>query len=219
MITANGFPVIEMRLTMPLSGLWACSLDVAAEEALTGALTLEHEDSATTFAGYILRSGVVAGSCKLDAIGGAGGFARDVTARSFKDATARDVLADTLTELGETLDASSTRSTLAELLSFWTRATTRGPLALWQLADNLSAHWRVLPSGSTWMGIESWPAAPKLEMVEIDRDHAGESVLVAPETFDLLPGMLLDNGDRVGRIIYSVFRDEHLRATYWLEGA
>lgn len=217
MLTANGAPVISMRLTFPLSGLWVATLELDSEDVVSGPLSLEQVGTQVAFAGTVLRSGVVAGLCRAEAVGGAGGLVGDIVASSYRDATVRSVFGELLAAAGEAFDASSTRATMATSLPYWTRAAGRASLALATLAGSLGARWRVQPSGSVWMGVDAWPTAPEFEYTELDRDHASETVLIAPDQLDILPGMQLKNGDRVGRIVYTVSRDEPLRATYSLE--
>jgi hypothetical protein len=215
MLTANGLPVIGMTFTQPLTGLWVATLEIASEEEVDGELVIEQEGAATSYVGVVTRTGLTAGSCYVEAVGGVG-LTGDVGARSYQGATARAVIAEILAETGDALDSASTRATMITDLPYWTRATGRGTSALWALADALVARWRVQPSGAVWFGVDAWPAAPDYEFTELERDHIGQSVTIAPETIDLRPGLELANGDRVGRIIYNVGRDSYLRATYWL---
>jgi hypothetical protein len=217
MFTANGAPVLSMRLTFPSSGLWVATLELDSEDDVDGELLLEQDGATQSFTGAVLRTGVLAGSCRLEAVGGTGGLVEDVGARSYRNATARTVFEEVLAEAGETFDATSTRSVMTTALPYWTRAAGRGTTALWTLADALGAKWRVQPAGAVWMGVDSWPEAPEFEYVELDRELSSETVLIAPDQLDILPGMQLKNGDRVGRIVYTVTRDEPLRATYSLE--
>lgn len=219
MLTANGAPVLGMQLALPLSGLWVATLEVDSEEDITGELAFEQEGSALSFAGTVLTSGVVAGVCKLTAVAGSGGLVNDIVASHYRSTTARTVFEEILAAAGETYEVSSTRSVMTTSLPYWTRAAGRGSLALRTLADALGARWRVLPSGNVWMGLDSWAAAPEIELNELDRDGSAQTVLIAPDTIELLPGMSLPNGDRVGRIVYTITRDDPLRATYSLEAA
>lgn len=216
MITANGLPVIEMRLTFPLSGLWVASLEVGTEEAITGSCTLAQEGTALSFVGYVVRSGAIGGSCRAKVVGGAGGLVTDVPARSYRGARARSVAGELLAAVGETLATSSTRAVLATELPFWTRAAGRASDAVWRLTDALGARWRVLPSGAVWIGTDAWTAKPSDDPMELDRDGLHDTVSLAPDTLSLLPGMTL-RGEHVGRIEYLFGRDTPLRATAWVE--
>lgn len=214
MLTANGYPVIELTLRMPLSGLWVASLDVASDEALEGSLTLAQAGSGVELTGYVVSSGVVAGTCRLEAVGGAGGLVTDVEARSYQGVTARDVASELLAAVGETLDSSSTRSTVTTSLPYWTRAAGRATTALSRLADALGARWRVRPSGAVWLGLDTFPEYVDEEALELDRDARAGSVLVGAESIGLVPGVTF-RGDRVGRVEHYFSRSDPLRTVYW----
>lgn len=211
-VTANGNDVLAMRLTLPLDGIWVATLQISADEDMAGALRLENDG--VVFTGTILRG--FTGQTMVDAVGGSGGLGRDVDARSYRGASARDIIADLLAAVGERLDGSSSRDVLATSLPFWTRARGRASLALSTLTDALGARWRVLPSGNIWVGTETWPAvASDYEALELDRDSAAGTVLLAAETIALGPGVVLQ-GERVGRVEH-VMHGEALRTTFWLE--
>src|SRR5688572_1542738 len=108
MLTANGLPVISMVFTQPLTGLWVATLEIASEEAVDGELVLEQDGAVTSYTGVATRTGVTAGSCFVEAVGGVG-LTGDVGARSYQGATARAVITEILAETGDTLAAASTR--------------------------------------------------------------------------------------------------------------
>lgn len=215
MITANGAPVVGMRLTLPQSGLWVASLEVDSDEALEGALTLTQAVSGASYIGHIVAAGVVAGTCRLEAVGGSGGLTGELAARSYRDATARTVISELLASVGETLDGTSTRSVMTTALSYWTRAAGRASVALSAVVEALGAQWRILPSGAVWVGSESWPEFVDDDALELDRDARSGAVLVGADAISLTPGVAF-NGDRVGRVEHSFGRDEELRTTYWV---
>lgn len=216
MLTVNGAQVVSMRLTLPVSGVWVATFELDSDEVVSGALTLSQSDVATTWAGYAVRSGVVGGSCFVDAIGGAGGLAEDVAARSYREVTAKTVVSEALAAVGEALASTSTRSTLATALPFWTRTAGRASLAISAVADSVGARWRVLPSGQVWFGEETWKAYAGEEPAELDRDPAASTVILATEAIDLAPGVTL-RGERIGRVEHSVSRSEPLRTVAWIE--
>jgi hypothetical protein len=216
MITANGLPVLAMRLTLPVQGVWVAALQVSSDEDLSGAVTLQQDD--VTYTGTVLRGTSVNGIAAVEAVGGTGGLGGQLAARSYQGASARSIVNDLLAGVGDRLDGEATRSVLSTTFAYWTRAAGRASVALSSLTDALAARWRVLPSGAVWVGAESWPAmATDYEALEIERDPAASTVLLAPETFALLPGVTL-RGERVGRVEHVMGTDE-LRTTFWLEAA
>jgi hypothetical protein len=205
-----------MRLTLPLQGIWVATLQVSADDDLSGALTLEND--AVKYSGFVLRGTSVSGTALVDAVGGTGGLGKVIEARSYQGASARDILLDLLTAAGEKLDGASTREILSTALPFWTRARERASLGLSSLSDAVGARWRVRPSGAVWLGAETWPEMPPdYDALELDRDSAAGSVLLAPETIGLMPGVTL-RGERVGRVEH-VMDEEPIRTTFWLETA
>jgi hypothetical protein len=218
-ITVNGNAVLGMRLTMPVVGNWVAAVeaDVAEDDdvGITGTLTIQQDG--IVLRGTVIRSGVIAGVCRFEAVGGTGGLRGDVVARSFQGVTARAILADTLAACGEVQSAASTRATLSTALPYWTRAAGRASTAVSVLADALGAHWRVTQAGQVWVGTESWPAmAADFDAVEIDSDPGAGLVVLAPENIALKPGVLY-GGRRVGRVEHTVGRDSALRTTFWEE--
>lgn len=215
LVTLNGLPVTAMRLAKPERGVWVASLEVTSDERVEGSATLAQ--GSLSLIGAMVRPGdPLAGSVRVDVVGGVGGFAsKPVQTRNHREAPAREAIAELLAELGERLSPTSSKASLGTVLPFWTRATGRGGAALSEICDAIEATWRVLADGSVWVGTETWPAAPTLEHVELDRDDAAGTVLIAPETIGLWPGVVLE-GRRVARVEDSFARNEPLRTTFWV---
>jgi hypothetical protein len=217
LITCNALPVLGLRLMLPRTGVWTAALELDAEEAVTGAV--EILDEGVSYVGTVVSSGVLAGVCRAEVVGGAGGFRKDVPSRSYVGVTARTVLADLMAAVGERLDAQATRTVLAAALPYWTRAAGRAGTAMQDLADALGASWRVLPGGNVWMGQELWSEAEEgIGGVEMDRDDGAGTVVLAPDTIGLAPGVTLE-GRRVGRVEHFFAREAPLRTTFWVEAA
>lgn len=218
MITVADLPVLSMRLTLPIVGAWVLTAELDGDQEPSGAIEVVQGD--VRLAGTVVRAASIAGSVRLSAVGGAGGFRAELEARSYQGAAVRDVVSDLLSAAGERLDPSGTREVLDATLPYWTRAGGPGGRAgasLTRLTEHLGARWRVLPSGAVWVGRETWPAAPEgYEALALDRDGSSDHVLLAPETIGLLPGVIL-RGDRVGRVEHTVDRDAPLRTTFWLD--
>lgn len=215
-ITCNGAPVLELLLTLPVAGAWVAEIEADSDDAINGEVTIADEEM--TFRGTAVRSGVLAGSCRLEVVGGTNGLAGTVPARSYVGVTARAVLADILAACKERLDPSAQAAVLSRALPYWTRAAVRGSTAVAELVAALDgARWRVLPNGAVWAGRETWPqAAESLQAAEeIGRDDAAGTVLLAPDSLALLPGVTLE-GRRVGRVEHRFGRGEALRTTYWV---
>jgi len=211
--TANDAIVLALRLTLPKRGNWFAELEVDADAPLASAVVTR--DAQHAFVGTALRQGVVTGTCRIELVGGAGGLRGDVPARSFIGVTARSVVLDTLAAAGERLAATSDTAILGRVLPYWTRIAGRADEALSVLTDDLGCLWRVLDDGSVWIGAEAYPEVT-LDADEIDLDGGAQTVVIAPTSLSLRPGVTL-NGRRVGRVEYSFGRDAPLRAVHWID--
>lgn len=216
LVRANGADVCAMQLTLPVNGRWVLSAHVDTDELVEGALKVEADG--LTLVGTVLRSGVVAGGCRIEAVGGKGGIGKDVPARSYQGVAAKAVIGDLLAAVGETLDPSSSAKVLGTRLPYWTRAAGRAGTALSAIVEAIDARWRVLPSGAVWVGLETWPKVDEddYDADELDRDHGAGMVLLAATTIALRPGQLLGK-DRVGRVEHVMDHEAHLRTVYWTE--
>lgn len=212
MITANGLPVLEMRLTLERVGAWVARLEVAADGDVetSGQVTIAQDG--LSFVGTSLRSG----RGRIEMVGGGGGIPREIAARSFEGATAREVFEEALAIGGEAPDPESSRAALSTPLTFWTRAAVSLGTALSSLADAVGALWRVRPNGRVWLGHDDFaPMPPEYEATEIDGDDGAGYVVLAAPTIALAPGVTF-GGRRVGRVEHFVSRDEPLRTTFWV---
>lgn len=217
MITCNGAPVLELALRLPPLGCWVAELEVDTDDLVEGAIVLE-DAARNRYSGTVIRSGVVAGSCRLEAVGGTGGLAQSCTARSFQGVTAKAVIADTLAQVGERLDPSSTPTVLNTRFQYWTRAAGRAGTALSVITDALGATvaWRVLPNGAVWVGEDRWlELRLPQDVPELDRDGAAGTVELAADDLALVPGCALQ-GRRVGRVEHRLSRDAPLRTRFWI---
>lgn len=189
-------------------------LEIDADDKIAGAVKIE--DASGALFGYVVSGDVVGGDCRVLAVGGAGGFstsAKDLPARSYLGVTARSVASDIVESAGERLSSSSNQ--LSASLPYWTRSAGRASTALSSLADALALKWRVLRDGSVWFGQDAWPPMEATyDADELDHDPASGTVLLAPDTIALRPGVTY-GGHRVGRVEHLLKRDEPLRTTFW----
>ncbi len=220
--TLQGLPVLELRLTRPLLGLWVVTAEVDHQDADELYVdTLELKDERSTYRGTAVRSGVISGIARLDMVGGTGGLLKPIPPRHFREVTVKTLVESLLELAGEELDASSTAKVLARTLPFWSWGgdplNERASRHLTSITDKLGVNWRVLPNGKVWVGIDAWnPAGDDLAALELDRDDADGNVLLATETLELGPGVSLA-GRHVGRTEHTFGRTESLRTTFWVE--
>jgi hypothetical protein len=193
----NGRDVISATLTVPRSGAWRLDALVDAESSagLTGAVTLSFAGGTSIWKGWVFRGGESFGRVELQVVGGAGGLARQLPGKSYRNTTARVVATDILSAAGETLSLAISPALLALPLAAWTRtkgsASTQLLALLGAFGDGVT--WRVLADGSVWLGAESWVPAPALEHDLLEKDErAGRWALAALEGHRLLPGQTFE---------------------------
>lgn len=191
--TLNGAPIVTGTLTVPRVGAWVLDAIAVSDDPIEGPVELAV--GASAWSGAVLRGGVAEGRWRGRVVGGAGGLSRTVTARQYRSVTRRLIVAATLAEVGEGLDADA--EGLDALLTTWVRLAEPAAVALARLV----ATWRALPSGA--ITSTPWPVvdAPDLEVVLPLPEERAE--VFAVEGLDVMPGMLRD-GRAVAGVTFSL---------------
>lgn len=190
---ANNISVLTATLYLPIRGVWHCDLMLDTDEGLTGSVTLT--DGTVSYVGTVFRSGASRGSTSARIFGGSGGFgpeAADLPAKSYGAVPFRTVIGEILTDAGEALSSDSTDSRLANYVPHWSRL--EGPVAqqLGLVVDHLGLTYRVNPDGTVFIGVDTYPTVSVVHEV-IDANFIRGTLNIAPESFDLLPVVTLDN--------------------------
>jgi hypothetical protein len=149
-------PVLDVKVSLPRLGVWHADVSVDSPELLSGRVTLALDGF--ELSGTIRHGGVTSDTGLYRLAAGGGGLNTSATPKAYNSTTARIVLQDLLATAGETLSPSVDSSLLAALLPFW--VTTSAPVGFQvaQVAAAVGADaWRVLPDGTLWLGMESWP--------------------------------------------------------------
>lgn len=220
MLTLNGNPVLELRLTLPLRRRWTGTLEVSADVALVAGkpavLKWESDASRDIAIGHVVRSSERAGSVRVDIAGGSGGLSLTLPPAHARVAPLRTPLATILGSASEVLDTSSTKSVLDAQLPFWSSTLSSGAVQLESLvASQVNANWRCLANGKVWVGEETWPEVEDFEAQELDEDGAAGWVLFAPEDPRLVPGVTWRDR-QIRRVEHSFTRSDPLRTTVWI---
>src|SRR6185437_3367863 len=198
LLTANGQDVLEAKSSRRRTGAWSWDLLVDDPDALTGKVTIVVNDGALTFVGTASpsRSGVFSDTGHVRVIAGNGGLSTVATARSYNSPSVAGVLADLLSDAGETLSPTADAGVLAQDLDAWT--TGARPVAdlisLLLASGSPGSIWRSLPDGTIWVGNETWPDAgidPSLYQIFEDSAETN-SMLVGCDAPFLLPGSTVD---------------------------
>ncbi len=216
-VTANGFPVIACRLAFPRVGAWWADLSIASGDDLAdgAAVTIEIANG-PTLQGVTVpnRTRVFLDTLRCRVIGGKGGLSATSSSKFYQQIPARNIIADILTAGGESLAATSTASTLAAVLPFWAVGSLPVGAALATIMGYLGASWRVLPDGTVWVGVETWPTADP-ERVLLNDTPTEDRVEYGCTSPSMLPATVVD-GRRVNRVEHLV-EEDRVRSIAWLE--
>lgn len=217
MTTANGQPIIEARIGMPVVGNWHARLDCSAQagQALSGQVTIESDG--ITFIGTVLpnRGGLSGSRSRAKVAGGAGGLTTTLEARNYSSGVAiAAIVADILREAGETLSGDSDQTILARLLPKWERLEAPASRCLFAVLARVGAIWRMQRDGTVLVTTEQYPEATVPHVV-LDEEWAEGKILIRPEAPDLLPGVTF-LGQQI-RFVRHVISRGGLRTEAWLD--
>lgn len=199
----NGVPVLEARVQMPYSGAWTADLaiDAAAASVPTGRVVVDL-GGPLSLRGVATRGGAAFGVTSLRVVGGSGGLAQVLEPKDYRGVPLRIPLQDAVSAAGETLAANADQQALALELDRWTRFRQRAAEVLDGLAAEAGCTWRVLYSGTVWLGADNFPAANlKYDLLRGD-PHLGQ-VELGVDVPSLVPGVSL-LGQQVRRVEHVV---------------
>lgn len=198
-VAVNGKSIIDGRIVLPLSREWIATLDVNSTEAINGSATISIADGALEFVGTA-RSEVVNGRCKMRLTAGAGGLVGPITGKSYYRISARNLVADMLADIGETLGPVSG---LDVELAHWCRAAGPASRELRVLFSSLGLSWRMNADGTLWCGVESWPATSMTGDKALKEDPATGDYEIAANIPAVFPGETWD-GRRVRTVTHTI---------------
>lgn len=206
-VSISGAAVTRGVIYLPLAGVWVADLDVDTDAELAGRVTVTAD--ARSFTGTVVRGAVSHGLWRGRIVGGAAGLRADLPARAYRGALLADVLADVLSESGETADALSASLDIAAPL--WHRLAGRATDTVATIARAAGLSWRVTAAGAVWMGAETWPDVHDGDVTLIDSDPRRGVYTVSGEVFAILPGALwiardeaADTAVRVGDVRHEI---------------
>ena len=233
LVDANGSPAIETKPCFPRIGAWHCDLLVDDPAVLTGSVRIvidTQQQAQGLVAGLVLvgtaipgRSGVFVDTGHVRVVAGAGGLGLSAAPKHYNGTSLGIVLRDLLATAGETLSAIADASVLGTDIDSWT--TTAKPIGA-VIADLFrsqapTAAWRMLPDGTMWAGVETWPDSgldPTTYQIFEQSAEQG-SMLVGIDAPALLPGTTFE-GQRVSYVEHSVGQaGEGVEMRVWFEDA
>jgi hypothetical protein len=193
-VTANGTPVLSGALTMPIVGTWHANLDLDAPVAPTGRISIDWDG--VPFSGTVVRSGAdEGGRSQALIVGGAGGFSKVLTGKYYASGpTLKIIVADILSEAGETLSSTADASVLSHVVARWERTAGTAGYSLTAALDDAGATWRVLSDGTVWVGKDTFPAVARADipgLTVLDENHSSGFIVVSVDAPLLRPGVTL----------------------------
>lgn len=222
---AESFMCARGRISLPLTGTWVA--DLAIDPATSGEnlpvvgdpLTISLGEGGFTLQGAVRRVNNAFQTVFARVVGGGGGLYDELDPKSYQDATFGLVLSDILGQIGETLSTNVSADIQNIQLPFWT--VLEGPAfeSLYNLvveARNRTGtlvNWRVLPDGTIFLGVESWPAAtmPSFDLMSWQPDQLKTTIYATNPS--LLPGQTWQSG-QVSNVSH-VVEPERIRTEVW----
>lgn len=202
-------PVQVYDLLVSITGNWSMRVEMSGDAVLPdGPVTVQF--GLSLLRGYVTRAGDDRGQYIGIIVGGQAqtasqGLDKTVTAQHYYQTPARDVLTATLSQVGETLAASS-QGLDQQLLPGYARRAVSAQRVLDEVADMLGLYWRVLLDGTVYFGtlpISTWPASPTQFVYESKQpDLAAPLIMPMPQQQLIEPGqtVVLSKGAGASKI-------------------
>lgn len=171
--TLNGERTVSGSLYIPAYGAWVADIALALAVTVVSPVTLTVGN--LELVGSIVRAGAYAGSRSYRLVGGAGGWRKNLTARSYVRASGIDasmVLGDLATETGETIADAPTTALGTSYVRF------AGPAS--RTLSALTPAWYIDAKGVTRIGARM-PTIIKSEFTPTARHGGAGTVEVATE--------------------------------------
>lgn len=208
-LSLDSRPVLAAVIRFPVRGIWTATLDLDGTDVPSGRVSIAC-DGAAPLVGTVARGDLTGSLVRLLVVGGAGGLRGSLPALALQQGTLGDVLAATLREAGETLDATS--ATLSDRATArWHRAQGPACHAVGSLAASAGLTWRVLRAGTVWLGTDAFETAAEGVRRVLGREPAFGAWAWSCDTIDAVPGELVplsdDEGDRyvrLGEVVYTL---------------
>jgi hypothetical protein len=215
-------PAMSGSLLRPLRGAWTADLEVDADAAPAGTLTLS--GAGLTLVGTVVTSQSWNDRQRCRLVGGKGGMGRRLAPAWFRSTTLRTVVAATLTAAGETLSPTSDATTLSLPVAAWARLRSTAAASLETLLSVFapSAVWRILPDGTVYVGPLTWPTVTTTAVVQDNRgdedaaDLAGEDLSLDAGVSVAVAGSTLR---RVGLARHRISAQALRSEAWWDSGA
>lgn len=194
----NGHTATRARVHVPDWGLWWADVDLAEEEALTGAVTLVLADK--TLSGTIVSGGALHGRASYRIVGGRGGWGATLPRKAYANdlgVKVANVIGDAASACGESIESPPS----TKLGPHFVRAELPASFVLNQIVPRA---WRVDFDGVTRFGARETVTYTG-EGVRSNVDlNAGLYELAIEEIDTLLPGVTIDGSAPATDVEYAL---------------
>lgn len=197
-VTLNDLPTAKGTLVYPLTGLWRADVILAraaANAPVQAGQKVRLAFASTAFSGTTIQAGPERGLWRVIAVAGKGGISRPVKPRTYQSMDALAILRDTLGEVREELDGSSSVDYAPQS---WVRLAGPAYGAVVALIRAAKANWRMTPEGRVWAGVDAW-STYRLQTPVLE-EGPGRVVLQLDPA--LTPGVVLEGYGRVLEVIH-----------------
>ena len=208
-------PVMSGELTRPLRGSWTADLEVDADAAPSGRVTLT--GAGVSLVGTVVQSTSWNDRQRCRVVGGAGGMTKELAPAFYRGVTLRAVVTALLAAAGETLSSTSDSSVLSRSVPVWARLRATAAAVLDQVLTvfGSGAIWRHLPDGSVWIGSPAWSA---VTTTTVTQDNRGDEDVAELAGEDLtLDAGTTTQGRRVGLVRYIIHPDAIRAEVHWAQ--
>jgi hypothetical protein len=213
--TLNGLRATSARANLPAWGCWYADVALDGEHSLSGRVELKIAD--LTLVGSVLSGGPAKGRSFFRVVAGAGGWGRELPAKSYNsDAGVKvsTVVGDAAREVGETVAAiSADLRTGPAFVRPAASADCSGRASL--VLDRVAPRgWHVGEDGITRLGLRaSSPYVGTATKGPLDRAR-GTLTLAAESIATILPGVVVD-GLEAADVRHEISAKDGLRSTIW----
>ena len=190
MFTANGTPLSEVRLTLPLTGNITADISIPQGGALISG-NVDLRVGSLVIRGTAFRSGERGIGRYALISGGNGGLSRTLAAQAFRQMSLSALLSGLLSEVGETLAPDGDSAALATFAPHWVRLAQTAAEQVQAIAAAAGRNWRVRPDGSVWVGEDLFPVAPSGGTLMDEWPEQGKRLYGTLEP-SMLPGTTID---------------------------
>ena len=176
--------VSSASFSFPYYGIWVADLMMPSEEALPSGI-LDIVSGSMRLRGTVVRQGSIAGDRTARIVGGAAGWARDVPAASYANASGvalATILGDVAREVGETLTGVDSSDASRR---HYVRANDCASRVLRELVGGL---WYVRPDGITSLATRDGSAIASPFQVVARNGATGRIEIATEHPEDWMPG-------------------------------